>query len=523
MTLSQNRISDIWESDSSSDDFVFIDEALGGSEVDGKHILARVVGPAFFPNSTSNNKVFYPEEAWEVAINRPEFQHRLTGRLVFGTIGHEIELDDDTVREGKFSHIVTKIWINEDNVGMAEYLVLNTPPGQILNTLLRAKSKLRVSTKAGGLFEPNVKNGVKSVIPESFHLERIDFVTAPGYNQALPELVESINKEFGQHKDYPMDTKVVDILEARVQELKEEKSITEAQSRELQGTVTTIKESLTAAQVKLGSFESLGTPAAIQESLSELEQYRAIGTVHQIHEALENGEETVDKLTDTVDSLKSELEERPAVDEDGDDKEAYKTLGSPEDIKGALEQAIGMSDELQTYRDLGSVEEIQQVLDNADQMTQTLESSEKSTICSKYGVTQECLDNMIGKGMSLNEADELLGQIKGALPQVNEEQTSAGAVTVTPTGTSLGGKTQGEDLPKPGAGTDRTFGKTAGKEVVQEENDDNSSDGGFNESLSSRLIRQFNHGKGTKKINESAGSQANQVLSRAARLMTGKR
>ena len=190
--VSSQALVEIWES-TENNDFDIKDDT---SEVDGKYILARVQGPAFFPGTTSKNKVFYPVEAWESALEDPALLNKLQSRLVFGTIGHDTDLGDNEIREGKLSHIVTKVWIDESGTGRAEYLILNTPPGQILNTLLRAKSKIRVSTKAAGFYESGTsRDGTRKVIPSSFKLERIDFVIEPGYTQALPELLESLNND----------------------------------------------------------------------------------------------------------------------------------------------------------------------------------------------------------------------------------------------------------------------------------------------------------------------------------------
>jgi hypothetical protein len=146
MDNSEFKYSPIWES--KEGDFKVI-ERDGESEVDGVHILARIEGPAFFPETVSEgNNVYYPQEAWENAIADPSLKTKLADRLVYGTIGHNIDLDDDAIREGKFSHVTTRVWINEENVGRAEYLVYNTDPGRTLNMLLRTKSKLRVKPMA---------------------------------------------------------------------------------------------------------------------------------------------------------------------------------------------------------------------------------------------------------------------------------------------------------------------------------------------------------------------------------------
>jgi len=424
--MSQNAFNatEIWESNLPQDEYTFQESA---SEVDGKYILAKVVGPAFFPDTVSRNKIHYPRKAWENAISNSEFRQKLQDRLVYGTIGHNAELDDDDVREGKFSHIVTNVWIDESGVGKAEYLVLNTPPGNILNTLLRARSKLRVSTKAKGFFESGGSNrdGSRSVTPDNFRLERIDFVIDPGYLQATPELLESfgsseLNTLLKTKGTTMSDEKVVEILESRINELKEEKTISIVKAEQMSAELKTLSESLVRFKTTLNMYESFGTPASIQESFSELEQYRAIGTVHQIHEALDQSEETIDQLADAVDKLNDQLDDQ-LVEEDG-----YKELGSPTDVKDALELALQMKDELVRYRELGSIEELQELIDRAGTMAEELENQKVSDCASKYGVNKDVVKGLLNKGMTLDEAEStiaaILGQAAPTAPSESEEE-----------------------------------------------------------------------------------------------------
>jgi len=182
---------------------------------------------------------------------------------------------------------------------MAEYLILNTPPGQILNTLLRAKSRLSVSTRSEGYFESTSKSGVKTVVSDGFRLERIDFVIDPGYLEALPKLLESLTTN-SEIKDINMSDAVIKLLESRVDELKSEKTaIAESLSKDQQE-LRTMRESLASIEATLSAYKSLGTLPAISEAYSELAQYHTIGTVQEISEALDQGEEVIDDLSNMV-------------------------------------------------------------------------------------------------------------------------------------------------------------------------------------------------------------------------------
>lgn len=401
----------IWESQ--GDAFNYIEEAsdpnkLPDSEVDGIHILARVEGPAFFPETVSEgNNVYYPQEAWESAISAPEFKRLLADRLIYGTIGHNIELTDDEIREGKFSHVLTRVWINEENIGRAEYLIYNTDPGRYLNMLLRTRSKLRVSTKAAGRFEKTTSNGVKKVIPSTFKLERIDFVIDPGYKEALPAVIESkLDILTNNTEEGPtMDNKVVEILEARIQELKGETTMSASSLDTLRTELQQIRESSVATNILLDSYKALGTPAAIQEALSTLTQYAELGTVHEINEAFDAGEEQLDQMTDTITGLQDQLETPP---------DEYKELGEPEEIKIALSQALDAVDTLQQYQQLGTPEELTELVSRSEEIATSMETSEKQTMADKYGVDVGVIGTMCEKGLSLTDCDEILAATKGA-------------------------------------------------------------------------------------------------------------
>lgn len=478
----------IWESAASP--FIIIESTSG--EVDGVHILAKVEGPAFFPETTSRNSVFYPLEAWESAISDPEFVARLSDRLVYGTIGHNAELSDDDIREGRFSHIVTRVWIDESNVGRAEYLILNTNVGKILNTLLRSGSKLRVSTKAEGYFENGSNSKVKIVIPDSFKLERIDFVIDPGYREALPQVTESLSDDpklqSSNSTGVKMDDKVVSILEARVTELKTEHQSLQTQIQEANKTISSLNEAVAVGKSELGNYTQLGTFASVQEALSELAQYQRIGSVHEIHEALEQGQEVIDDMSGTITDLKDKLEDQP---------EEYQDLGTPGDIRTALDQALTAVDELQTYRELGSVEEISDLIAKTDEMAETMEQEAAANCAAEHGVDPSVVATLLGKGMSLEECNEFLTSLKPAVSEEEQEDPTKVPGYVAP-------------AQEPGTGEEE-------EEEEQEEEEEEEDPAKVSESRSSKALRNLRKGSQPRKIVESKKNGEN---TRLARLMS---
>lgn len=431
-----------------------LSESAETSEVDGKYILARASGPAFFPNTTSRNNVFYPKEAWENAIADEEFQHRLKNRLVFGTIGHDPEITDNEVRKGEFSHIVTKVWIGEDDIGYAEYLVLNTEPGRILNTLLRAGVGISVSTKGYGTTVETSDKDTEMVDPDNFSFDRIDFVIDPGYLQAKPELKESKNTENTNYNrnEQKMD-KTIDILENATKRLEES-------NKSLQTEITESKVALSKANAALDSYRALGSVQQVAEAMSQLDKYRLLGTPRKIKEDLDQAEEViglledqVQDLTATIDQLKADEPATDEVTEDEDTSEldAYRELGTVEEIKACLERAeellaeepkegekeedeaplsdIGSPEEiralvqeaeeadslLQQYQELGSVEELKEMCARLEEYGELEKEASAEDLAEEYDVASEVVKKLQDKGLSDDEIKDILDSMQNTV------------------------------------------------------------------------------------------------------------
>lgn len=424
------------------------------SEVDGKYILARAAGPAFFPDTTSRNNVHYPREAWENAISDEEFQHRLKNRLVFGTIGHDPDITDNEVRKGEFSHIVTKVWIGEDNVGYAEYLVLNTEPGRILNTLLRAGVGISVSTKAYGTTLESSTEGVEVVDPENFDFDRIDIVIDPGYLNAKPELKESNNTENINYRNENEMDKTIEILESSAKRLEENNKATQAD-------LTATKVELAEAKSTLAQYQAKGSVQQVSEAMALLDKYRILGTPRAIKESLEQAEDViglledqVEDLTATIDQLKSEDSEEVTEDEDQSELDAYRELGTVEEIKACLERTeelldseeeeeieedddedehplsdIGSPEEiralvqeaeeadslLQQYQELGSVEELKEMCTRLEEYSELEAEGSAEDLAEEYDVSSDAVKKLQAKGLSDEEIEEILSDLQNTV------------------------------------------------------------------------------------------------------------
>lgn len=160
-------------------------------------VLGVVEGTHFVPNGASRNKRWYSDELWNNALGDPDVVRKIQNHTMFGRIGHDAEITEKEIAEGKFSHFTTDLELLHNNIpGFARSYIVNTEMGRILLMLLRGcKSKLYVSSRADGSFLNQIINGCKVLDPKTYKLERFDFVIEPGFLQAEPKLVESLSTE----------------------------------------------------------------------------------------------------------------------------------------------------------------------------------------------------------------------------------------------------------------------------------------------------------------------------------------
>jgi len=160
-------------------------------------ILGIVEGKSLVLDGVSRNGRFYPKELWQNALKREETKQLLKDKLMFGCIGHpENYTLDELLSDGKVSHIVSKIEIRKDGYGYATYEILDTEAGRILYTVLKAGSKMKVSTRGFGEFANESKSldgkNYQVINPNTFSIESIDFVIHPGIADVDVKLMETL-------------------------------------------------------------------------------------------------------------------------------------------------------------------------------------------------------------------------------------------------------------------------------------------------------------------------------------------
>ena len=159
-------------------------------------ILAIVKGKHFIPGGISRNHRKYTEDLWKAAGQDEEVQRKIKNNQMIGRVGHEAEITDEDLADGKYSHYTRNIdW----ETGEAEDVILNTPMGNSLYTLLRSGVIMYVSSRADGDYEGKDEDGNDILDPKTYKLERFDFVQDPGFLDAKPKMItESKQKELDE-------------------------------------------------------------------------------------------------------------------------------------------------------------------------------------------------------------------------------------------------------------------------------------------------------------------------------------
>lgn len=154
-------------------------------------VLVRATYPICNVGQLNHNGRKYGKDLWERVLSNKDLQEKLENRTLFGHAEHP-EVTQSNLE--KTSHIISQMWLDEAKGKVYQTMdVVNTPYGQILNTLLLAGSKVGVSTRAEGELQEAVDeagNKFMNVVAETFRYVTTDFTADPSTYNVLPENVE---------------------------------------------------------------------------------------------------------------------------------------------------------------------------------------------------------------------------------------------------------------------------------------------------------------------------------------------
>ena len=313
-------------------------------------VLGKIKGEFFFPNGISRNKRFYPKTLWENALSRPEVISALSERRMLGTVGHDQAIDDQAIKDGNISHVVTKLYIDESTgKGMGEAVILNTSSGKNLHALLKGGVKLYVSTRGRGTFSNQKHEGMPVVDENTYRLQTVDIVSDPGFLSAVPSLIE--NNKKSMEYNYMNVKENADLFETVTKQKIALENANEAlieENKQLTGDNAVATKEANEAKAKL------------EEASAELAAYRELAsTPDELREGMASIKENVELLNSRIEDLTSDLEE------------ANTTLEGYEEIGADLESVKALGEAMTILNDLGITAK------TAPEMVATLEAYDK--------------------------------------------------------------------------------------------------------------------------------------------------
>lgn len=150
-------------------------------------------------NVPNKNKRIYTKEVMEEALE--SVKPLVEGRGLVGELDHPTD-QNPKVNVPNISHVITKLDLNEDGQVIGEIEALDTVPGKHLQSLMKSKIRLGVSTRGNGTLAPYVGDlgeGFFMVRP-GYKLHAVDIVfepsagTFPSYVKEETEEEEEENK-----------------------------------------------------------------------------------------------------------------------------------------------------------------------------------------------------------------------------------------------------------------------------------------------------------------------------------------
>lgn len=402
------KLVDVWESANTLDNYEITEDYLSegkSPEIDGQIILGKIKGPFFLGDGISRNQRFYPRKVWENQLSKSEIQERLKNRTMLGCIGHaDGPVTEGDITEGKVSHIVTSLLLQEDNVGIGEVLILGTPSGKNLYTLMKAGVKLKISSRAQGKFlEGQTHNGMPMVDPDSFILETFDFVINPGFIETDPRLQESlqiVNSKIQENKEkHTMELnemlnevkKTNAIYEDRYREQKKLREEAEEEKKEIEKEKEEVEKELKEVKRQLAAYKPLGEA---EELARDLREYAEMG---------------INSPTEArfiLESLKEEAEEAIAAED-------------VEELKQDIEESAKL---LAQYEELGTPEELADIKAKAEELVDELEKKEIEENIARFSRKYNLPESLIRRICEVTEADEAEEAIENIAKEAKAER-----------------------------------------------------------------------------------------------------
>lgn len=127
------------------------------------------------------NKRFYPKGLWEANIDR--LTPSMKSKKVLGELDHP---EDGKTSLKRASHVITKLWLDDDGRVLGEAEIIPTRNGKDLEAMLRSGVPIGISSRGYGSVKSNDKG--EDVVQSDYRLVTFDFVAEPADGTAYPDV-----------------------------------------------------------------------------------------------------------------------------------------------------------------------------------------------------------------------------------------------------------------------------------------------------------------------------------------------
>lgn len=305
-------------------------------------VIGIVRGPMGIIEGKSLNDRWYSRSLWEKCLQREN--DRIAGGQMFGTLSHDVPLNEDTIAKGLITHRVSQLWINESNQSLdGELHIIDTPAGRNLFEVMRQGWKVAVSTRGyGPIYRGRGPNGTDAIDEDLFHLAGIDFVVNPGASIAKPDLVAESLKE----KTAMEDNKLFESLQKNNVDLHVQLNESVKENAKLSNQINESVRVTESLKRKLGP-DPIATLERIEEGLrkyQELEPFKQLAKDTDLFSS-QQGPGFAEMVASVVNENLAyrKLGKQSEINEDKALLESYKKIGTVKEVSAAADMAIGFA------------------------------------------------------------------------------------------------------------------------------------------------------------------------------------
>lgn len=318
-----------------------ITERLTSGDTVRPGCLGQLKGPIAEWHDSTRNDRYYSRKLWEGVFNTPWVKEALRTKTLFGEADHP----DDRLEPKlmKAAVVLTSYDINEtDETVYGTFDILDTPSGRVLRTLSDYGCELGVSSRGRGRIV--TRNGRKTVDESSYLFGGFDVVALPAVKKArqsfikesvTTDLVTSITNQINECSSANDLMVIKNILDsASLDESADFDQLIESKLSELNSDDNTIVLGLTndlkEAYARIHELESKSSETSVANTISIEEAQDNLSLMHQLltenqsyvsvitalKSELSAKSELVEKLTESVDSMRTQLKESRSHDKD---------------------------------------------------------------------------------------------------------------------------------------------------------------------------------------------------------------